>query len=247
LIKFVWNRLVQAPCPSVLVCVVYHSLGYLLDSEMDRSSSSDRDHVQMLVSASFDVRFLSKHFSYLGRDIATPYLSCLNLEDPMNDCRLLGNTVYSPGLNRYNLWSFRDFFTGSEDLGFYRLDDSQFGINHRYFWEEYYLSRYVKIAYYVLDLLSQKRISEFFSKYREAENFAQEFYYKKQSKGEVQGIRFVPCGYFLKLNVISSCIREISHPIGFFSYVKTETGIIYASELLSLFRNILVSGGEVVD
>jgi len=245
LVKFVWNRLVQAPCPSVLVCVVYHSLDYLLDSDMNGSSNKERNSVEILISVPFDVRFLSKHFTYLGRDIATPYLSCLNLKDPVNDCRLLGNTVYSPGINRYNLWSFRDFFTGAEDLGFYRLDDSQFGINHRYFWEEYYLSRYVDIGYYVVDFLSQKRISEIFDDYEEAERFAISLYYGKQSK--VKGLRFVPGGYFLTLKVVSSCIRKISHPIGFFSYVKTNTGIIYASELLSFFRKVLACGGEIID
>jgi len=245
LIKFVWNRLVQAPCPSVLVCIVYHSSNYLLDSKMNGSSSREENSAQILISAPFDVSSLSRDFSYQGRDISTPYLSCLNLEDPINDWRLLGNTVYSPVANRCTLWSFRDFFTGSEDLGFYELDTSPFGRNDRYFWEEYYLSRYVNIGYCVVDFLTQKRISEFFNKYRDAEKFAIKFYYGDQSA--VKGLRVVPGAYFLTLNVIHYLIREITHPIGFFSHVKKNNRTIYVSRLFSLFRDILARGGEIVD
>jgi hypothetical protein len=236
---------VHAPFPSVLVFVGSYNSDYLLNPEMAKLSDSDKNRVQILI---FAVSSLAKHFSYQGRDIATPYLSCLNLEDPINDWRLLGNTVYSPGINRYNPWSFNDFFTGSEELGFYELDTSQYGRNFRYLWQEYYLSRYVGLGYYVVDLISQKRISEFFNKYEEAEEFAKKLYYGVQS--EVEGIRFVrskPYNIFLKLNVINAGVRKISHPIGFFSYVKTKTGIIYVSELFSLFRNILICGGEVID
>jgi len=244
-IRFVWNRLVHAPEPSVLICVVSHSLDYLLYSETAKVSYNDKNRVEMLISACFDVCSLSRHFSYMGRDIATPYLSCLNLEDPVSDFRLLGNAVYSPVANRCTLWSFRDFFTGSEDLGFYELDTSPFGRNNSCFWEEYYLSRYVSIGYCVVDFLTQKRISEFFSNYREAEGFAIKFYYGDQSA--VKGIRFVPGGYFLTLNVIHFIVRKITHPIGFFSRVKENNRIIYASKLLSLFRDILACGGEIVD
>jgi len=244
-IRFVWNRLIHAPEPSVLVCMIFHSLDYLLDPETAKPSDNDKNIVEMLVSACFDVCSLSRHFSYMGRDIATPYLSCLNLEDPISDFRLLGNAAYSPVVNRHTLWSFRDFFTGSEDLGFYELDTSPFGRNDRYFWEEYYLSRYVNIGYYVVDLLTQKRISEFFSNYWEAEMFAVKFYYGNRSA--VKGIRVVPGAYFLTLNVIRCCIRELTHPIGLFSYVKKNNRTIYVSELISLFRNILERGGEIID
>jgi len=244
-IRFVWNGLVHAPDPSVLVCVISHNLDYLLDPEMAKVSDSDKNRVEMLVSACFDVHSLSRHFSYMGRDISTPYLSCLNLEDPISDFRLLGNAVYSPVANRCTLWSFRDFFTGSEDLGFYELDTSPFGRNDRYFWEEYYLSRYVSIGYCVVDFLTQKRISEFFNDYREAESFAIKFYYGNQNA--VKGIRFVSGGYFLMLNVIRYCIKEITHPIGFFSHVKKNDRTVYASSLFSLFRDILARGGDVVD
>ena len=245
MIRFVWSRLIHAPGPSVLVYVVSHSSDYLLDPETAKPFDNDKNRVEMLVFACFDVRSLSRHFSYMGRDIATPYLSCLNLEDPIGDFRLLGNAVYSPVANRHTLWSFRDFFTGSEDLGFYELDTSPFGRNHRYFWEEYYLSRYVSIGYYVVDFLTQKRISEFFNSYWVAEMFAIKFYYGNRSV--VKGIRFVPGGYFLMLNVIRYCIREITHPIGFFSHVKKNDRTVYASSLFSLFRNILACGGEIVD
>jgi len=244
-IRFVWNRLIHAPEPSVLVCMIFHSLDYLLDPETAKPSDNDKNSVEMLVSACFDVCSLSRHFSYMGRGVATPYLSCLNLEDPIGDFRLLGNSVYSPVANRCTLWSFRDFFTGSEDLGFYELDTSPFGRNDRYFWEEYYLSRYVNIGYCVVDFLTQKRISEFFSNYWEAESFAIKFYYGDQSA--VKGIRFVPGGYFLTLNVIHFIIREITHPIGFFSHVKKNNRTICVSKLFSLFRDILARGGEIVD
>ena len=245
MVRFVWNRLVHAPDPSALVYVVSYSSDYLLDLETTKVSDNDKNRVEMLISACFDVRSLSRHLSYMGRDISTPYLSCLNLEEPISDFRLLGNAVYSPVANRCTLWSFRDFFTGSEDLGFYELDTSPFGRNHRYFWEEYYLSRYVSIGYCVVDFLTQKKISEFFNDYREAESFAIKFYYGGQSA--VKGIRFVFGGYFLTLNVIHFLIREITHPIGFFSYVKKNNRTIYVSELFSLFRNILERGGEIVD
>jgi len=245
LIRFVWNRLVHAPCPNALVFVSSYNSDYLLNPEIAKPFDNDKNSVQMSITASFDVSSLSRHFSYQGRDIATPYLSCLNLEDTISDFRLLGNAVYSPVANRCTLWSFRDFFTGSEDLGFYELDTSPFGRNDRYFWEEYYLSRYVSIGYYVVDFLTQKKISEFFNDYREAESFAIKFYYGDQSP--VKGIRFVPGGYFLTLNVIHFLIREITHPIGFFSHVKKNNRTIYVSELFSLFKNILASGGEIVD
>ena len=245
MIRFVWNRLIHASDPSAFVYVVYHSLDYLLDPETTKLSDNYKNSVEMLVSTCFDVRSLSRHFSYTGRDIATPYLSCLNLEDPINDFRLLGNAVYSPVANRCTLWSFRDFFTGSEDLGFYELDTSPCGRNDRYFWEEYYLSKYVSIGYYVVDFLTQKRISEFFNNYWEAESLAIKFYYGGQSA--VKDIRCFSGGYFLTLNVIRCCIRELTHPIGFFSYVKRNNRTIYVSELFFLFRNILVYGGEIVD
>lgn len=245
MIRFVWNRLAHVPCPSTLVFIIYHGLGYLLDSRKSNRSNHNENSVQILVCAFFDDRYLSSHFSYQGRDIATPYLSCLNLEDPINDWRLLGNTVYSPSRNRYNLWRFRDFFTGSEELGFYEFDDSPFHRTFRSFWEEYYLSRYVDFGYHVVDLVSRKRISESFDNYREAEEFAKKLFYGDQSK--VEGVRFVPHGYFLKLNVVLAHIRKLGHPIGFFSYIKAQTGVIYASELFHLFRDILMRGGEIVD
>jgi hypothetical protein len=245
LIRFVWNRLIHAPCPDALVFIVSYNSKYLLSPEIAKPYDSGRNSVQMLIGTSFDVSSLSRHFSYKGRDIATPYLSCLNLEDPINNRALLGNAVYSPGVNRYDPWSFRDFFTGSNDLGFYILDDSQFGINHRNFWEEHYLSRYVDFGYYVVDLLSRKRISEFFDKYEEAERFAESLFYGEQAR--VKGIRFVPYAYFLKLDVVLSGVRNIRHPLGFFSCVKTQTGTIFVSELFLFFRNILVRGGGDID
>jgi hypothetical protein len=90
--------------------MIFHSLDYLLDPETAKPSDNDKNIVEMLVSACFDVSSLSRHFSCMGRNIATPYLSCLNLEDPIGDFRLLGNSVYSPVANRCTLWSFRDFF-----------------------------------------------------------------------------------------------------------------------------------------
>jgi hypothetical protein len=225
--------------------MIFHGLDYLLNPETAKPSDNDKNSVEMLVSACFDVCSLSRHFSYMGRDIATPYLSCLNLEDPISDFRLLGNAVYLPVANRHTLWSFRDFFTGSEDLGFYELDTSPFGRSDRYFWEEYYLSRYVNIAYCVVDLVTQKRISEFFNSYWEAEMFAIKFYYGNRSV--VKGLRVIPGAYFLTLNVIRFIIREVTHPIGFFSHVKKNDRTVYASSLFSLFRDILARGGDVVD
>jgi len=245
LIKFVWSRLAHAPYPDVLVFVGSYIWDYLLNPKKTEPYDGSRDLVQISIYNSFDVYPFSKKSPYQSVDVATPYLSCLNLRDPVNDHRLLGNAVYYPNINRDNPWSFRYFFTGSKELGFYELGTPQCGSKSVYFWEAYYLSRYIDIGYYVSDLVSEKRISEVFDNYEEAERFAISLDYGKQSK--VRGIRFVPGGYFLTLKVVSACVRRINHPIGFFSYVKTETGIIYASDLFSLFRSILACGGEVVD
>jgi hypothetical protein len=75
--------------------------------------------------------------------------------------------------------------------------------------------------------------------------FAMKFYYGNRSS--VKGLRVVPGAYFLTLNVIRCCIRELTHSIGLFSYVKKNNRTIYVSELISLFRNILERGGEIID
>jgi hypothetical protein len=245
LIKFTWSRLVHAPCPSVLVFVGSYIWDYLLNPKMTEPYDSSKGLVQMAICNSFDVYSSSNHSPYRGRDVATPYLSCLNLGDPVNDYRLLGNAVYSPSINGSGHLSLRYFFTGSKELGFYELDTPQYVGNFVHFWEEYYLPRYVNIGYYVIDILSQKRISDFFNEYEEAERFATKLYYGNQSK--VKGLRFIPGGYFLTPKVVCSSVRRISHPIGFFSYVKTVTGTIPVSKLFSVFRSLLMSGGGFID
>jgi len=234
LVKFVWSQIVHAPYPDALVFVGSYSREFLLNPDMGKPSHDDKNRVELLICSLFNVGSLSSYFSYQGRDVATPYLSCLNLEDKVNDWRLLGNAVYSPGVNRFNPWSFRHFFTGAEELGFYLLDTSPFGHNFPYILEEYYLPRYVHVAYYALDLVSQKRIGEFFEGYKEAEDFAKNLFCGKQyhTKG-------ICC--------VNACVRKISHPIGFFSYVKAHTGTICVSELFSFFRRLLLYGGEIVD
>ncbi len=240
MIRFVWSGLVHAPYPSRLAFVCCHSWSYLLGSK--RVDIHEGVHtVQFLVCVDFDVRFLHTHFSYHGRRIATPYLSCLNLVDTVNDWRLLGNAVYLPA-NSYFVRSFRDFFTGSDDLGFYDLGSSQLG---RYYWEEHCFAKYVDVGYCVSDVLTRKRISDVFRWYSSAVDFAEKVFYGTRSK--VDGIRFVPYGNYLRIDVICVYITKITHPLGLFSFVRTRNRTVSVSELLSHFRDILVAGGEGID
>ena len=227
MIRFVWSRLVHTPLPSSLVYIESYSRDYLINPDFDFGpvASIESDIVPMLVFAPFDIHLFSSTFSYKGRTIATPFLSTSGLEDPANDRRLLGNCVYWAGSGRLNPWSFRDFFTGTDDLGFY---DFWSGV----YKEEYILSKHAVVSYYVVDPSLEARISGFFAQYDQARNFAEKLF--ASSHGEVKAFFLVPV-------TVRSCIRRLKHPIGIFAYVPTMTGSIHASELLFEFRSLLMS------
>jgi len=229
LIRFIWTRLIHTPFPSKLVYIESYSTDYIVNYYSDDdifTSKSDYwdDLVRLLISVSFDIQCFSPSFSYQGRTIATPFLSASGLEDPVKDWRLLGNCVYSPGLSRFNPWSFRDVFTGVDDLGFYDFNLPK-------------LSKQAVINYYVVDLAGNQRISSFFVKYEKAKDFAEKIFGGHDN--EVGSFFIRP----VAISSIRSCIRRLKHPIGVFAYVQTMAGSIHASELLFEFRNRLMHGG----
>jgi hypothetical protein len=211
-------------------------MGYLINSYSDyivfNSKDSDSDIVRLLISVSFDSRPCLSGFSYQSRAIATPFLSTIGLEDPIEDRRLLGNCVYHPGLNGFASWSFGDFFTGSTNLGFYDFSSASFG-SYR---ERKMFSKHAVVKYYVVDPFSlETRISRFFDRYDQARIFAERLFTEPGKKVE---------SFFLLPAIICSCIRRLKHPIGIFACVQTMAGSINASELLFDFKNRLALGGD---
>ena len=236
LIRFVWTRLIHAPQPSKLVYVEAYRMGYLVNSYSDyiafTSKDSDSDIVSLLISISFDSQCFSPSFSYQSRTIATPFLSTVGLEDPIEDRRLLGNCVYCPGLNGFGSWSLSEFFTGANNLGFYDFSSASFG-SYR---EQKMFSKHAVVKYYVVDPSSLEiRISKFFDGYDQARIFAERLF--TESGNKVQSFFLVPV-------MIRSCIRRLKHPIGIFACVQTMAGSINVSELLFDFKNRLALGGD---
>jgi hypothetical protein len=235
LIRFVWTRLIHAPCPSKLVYVETYRTGCLINSYSDHvsltSKDSESDVVRLLISVSFDSQWFSPSFSYQNRTIATPFLSTVGLEDPIKDRRLLGNCVYCPILEGFGSWSFSDFFTGASSLGFYDFRSASFG-SYR---EQKIFSRHAVVKYYLVDTSSlEKRISRFFDGYDQASIFAERLFTESGKKEE---------SFFPLPLMIRSCIRSLKHPIGIFACVRTMVGSINASELLFEFRRRLMFGG----
>jgi len=234
-IRFVWTRLIHSPCPSKLVYIDSYSPDYLVGSSSDfvTLTSFDLDLVRILVSVSFDTQYFSSGFSYECRSIATPFLSTVGLEDPAKDRRLLGNCVYSPIFTRFSPWSFKEFFTGTDSLGYYDFNSVLFGADK----ERRLLSNKAIVNYYVVDTSGKERISKFFSKYQEAEIFARKVFMEPDEA--VKNFFMVS----VMISSIRSCIRRLKHPIGIFAYVQTMAGSINASELLFEFRSRLIHGG----
>ena len=236
LIRFVWTRLIHAPQPSKLVYVEACNTGYAINSysgyHVFTSKDKELDFVRLLVSVSFDSQWFSPNFSYQSRTIATPFLSTVGLEDPIEDRRLLGNCVYRPGLNGFVSWSFGDFFTGSASLGFYDFSSALFDS----YKEQKMFSKHVVVKYYVVDPCSlETRISRFFDGYDQARVFAERLF--TESGVKVQS-------FFLLPVMIRSCIRRLKHPTGIFACVQTMVGAINALELLFDFKNRLQHGGD---
>jgi len=235
LIRFVWTRLIHAPQPSKLVYVEAYRMGYLVNSYSDyiafTSKDSDSDIVRLLISISFDSQCFSPSFSYQSRTIATPFLSTVGLEDPIEDRRLLGNCVYCPGLNGFGSWSLSEFFTGANNLGFYDFSSVSFG-SYR---ERKMFSKHAVVKYYVVDTSLETRISRFFDGYDQAKIFAEGLFTESGNKLQ---------SFFLLPVMIRSCIRRLKRPIGIFACVQTMAGSINASELLFDFKNRLALGGD---
>jgi len=235
LIRFVWTRLIHAPQPNNLVYVEAYRVGYLINSHSDyivfNSKDSDSDIVRLLISVSFDSQKCLSSFSYQSRTIATPFLSTVGLEDPIEDRRLLGNCVYCPGLNGFGSWSFSELFTGASNLGFYDFGSASFG-SYR---EQKMFSKHAVVKYYVVDTSLETRISRFFDEYDQARIFAERLF--TESGNKVQSFFLVPV-------MIRSCIRRLKHPIGIFACVQTMAGSINVSELLFDFKNRLALGGD---
>jgi len=234
LIRFVWTRLVHAPYPSKLVYIDSYSPDYLIGSNSSfvTPTSFDLDLVRIIVSVSFDAQYFSPGFSYEGRTIATPFLSAVCLEEPERDCRLLGNCIYSPGLNRSNPWSFKDFFTGADALGYYDFKSESFGE----YKEVSMFSKHAIVKYYVIHPFLETKISSFFDGYDQARMFARRIFSELDEE----------VGSPILLSImVRSCIRCLKHPMGFFAHVKTMAGSIKASELLFEFKKRLMSGGDI--
>ena len=236
MIRFVWTRLIHAPQPSKLVYIEAYRANYLINSHSDyivfTSKDGDSDIVRLLISFSFDSQQCLSSFSYQSRTIATPFLSTVGLEDPIEDRRLLGNCVYCPGLNGFGSWSFSELFTGASNLGFYDFSSASFG-SYR---ERKMFSKHAVVKYYVVDPSSlETRISRFFDGYDQARIFAERLF--TESGNKVQSFFLVPV-------MIRSCIRRLKHPIGIFACVQTMAGSINVSELLFDFKNRLALGGD---
>lgn len=237
LIRFVWARLIHAPHPNNLLYADSHRSDHLIGSDSNFGTGINlySNLVKILVSISFDIQSFSPNFSYKGRTIATPFLSTAGLEDPARDRRLLGNCVYSSIFTRFHPWSFKEFFTGTDNLGHYDFNSVLFGADK----ERSLLSKKAVINYYVVDISGEKRISRFFSKYEEAESFARKIFMESDEE-KVKNFFMRP----IMTSSIRSCIRRLKHPIGIFAYVQTMTGSINASELLFDFNKRLRHGGD---
>jgi hypothetical protein len=236
LVRFVWTRLIHAPLPSRLVYVEAYSTDYAINSYSDYVSfninNKELHYVRLLISVSFDDQCSPLSFSCQSRTIATPLLSTVGLEDPIEDRRLLGNCVYCPGLNGFGSWSIGDFFTGSSDLGFYDFSSASFGSYRK----QKMFSKHVVVKYYVVDPSSLEiRISRFFDGYDQARIFAERLFTELGEK--------VKSSFLLPV-MIRSCIRRLKHPIGIFACVQTMAGSINASELLFDFKSRLAYGGD---